>query len=309
MDLSDVSDSKLTFRRWLGVEKPAYDHAYIQVSNDGTHWSTVWENSAEIADADWTYQTIDISSVADRRGSVQVRWGMGSTDESWVYCGWNLDDIEIWGSLGGTNVPAVPGSFQASAVSSNEVRLTWIDTADNEQGFAIDRKLAGGSWAELGRAGANVEVYSDITVVPASTYVYRIRGYNESGYSAYAAESSVTVPSGTGDAWDPGDDTGTGSLLLPSPMRVEQIHGPHSLSATDGYDWFAVFLYDQIDYNFNTAGGAGDTYGELYANQEGTTRLAYDDDSAGNFQFSLTYRPPISGWYFLRVRTWAECCL
>ncbi len=85
----------LSFRRWLGVEMPRWDHAYVRVSSDGTNWVTVWRNNIEIADAEWTLYDIDISSVADNQPTVYLRWTMGTTDSSLTYCGWNIDDIRL----------------------------------------------------------------------------------------------------------------------------------------------------------------------------------------------------------------------
>jgi len=100
-----MSKVSLKFRRWLGVEQSTYDHAYVRVSNDGSTWTTVWENSTEIAETSWSLQEFDISSVADGQATVYLRWTMGSTDGSWQYCGWNIDDVEIWA------VPATPTSL------------------------------------------------------------------------------------------------------------------------------------------------------------------------------------------------------
>ncbi|MGB2985230.1 MAG: M14 family zinc carboxypeptidase [Phycisphaerae bacterium] len=86
---------RLSFWRWLGVEEPAYDHAYVRVSNNGTDWVTVWANPVTIADTSWSLQDIDISAVADNQPTVYLRWTMGSTDGGWRYCGWNIDDIEL----------------------------------------------------------------------------------------------------------------------------------------------------------------------------------------------------------------------
>jgi hypothetical protein len=78
------------------VESPDYDHAYVRVSNDGADWVTVWENTEEITDNSWTQMELDISAVADGEETVYLRWTMGETDPGWRYCGWNIDDIEIW---------------------------------------------------------------------------------------------------------------------------------------------------------------------------------------------------------------------
>jgi hypothetical protein len=78
------------------VESPQYDHAYIRVSNDGVNWTTFWTNGLEITDNTWNQIPIDISDVADNQETVYIRWTMGTTDGGWRYCGWNIDDVEIY---------------------------------------------------------------------------------------------------------------------------------------------------------------------------------------------------------------------
>jgi PKD repeat protein len=98
LNCTGFKDVKLRFWRWLGVESNSYDHALVQVSNDGLSWTTVWANGAgTIEEVAWTQVEYDISSVADGQPAVYVRWVMGSTDGSVVYSGWNIDDVEIIG--------------------------------------------------------------------------------------------------------------------------------------------------------------------------------------------------------------------
>jgi C1A family cysteine protease len=96
IDCSALAGVQLAFWRWLGVEEPIYDHAYVRVSADSANWTTVWENADKVTDHEWTQMTLDISAVADGRDTVYIRWTMGSTDGGWRFCGWNIDDIEIW---------------------------------------------------------------------------------------------------------------------------------------------------------------------------------------------------------------------
>ena len=96
IDCTNLSDVHLKFWRWLGVEQPTYDHAYVRVSNNGSSWTTVWQNSGTVSDSSWTQQEYDISSIADGEPTVYLRWTMGTTDSGWQYCGWNIDDVEIW---------------------------------------------------------------------------------------------------------------------------------------------------------------------------------------------------------------------
>ncbi len=99
-DCQGITATSVRFRRWLGVESSSYDHVSIQVSNDQSDWVTVWENpGSSISDGEWTLTTFDISDVADNAPTVYLRWGLGTTDGSVRYCGWNIDDVEIWGVL------------------------------------------------------------------------------------------------------------------------------------------------------------------------------------------------------------------
>ena len=96
INCSNLTNVAVRFWRFLGVEHPDHDNASMRVSNNGTDWISVWENDDEIIDSSWNQQEIDISAFADRQTTVYLRWTMGPTDGQGRYCGWNLDDIEIW---------------------------------------------------------------------------------------------------------------------------------------------------------------------------------------------------------------------
>jgi murein tripeptide amidase MpaA len=99
IDCSNATGVTLGFYRWLGVEQPLYDHAYVRVSgNGGVNWDTVWSNPDTISDNGWKYVEYDISQYADGRPNVQLRWTMGASDGGWRYCGWNIDDIQVFGA-------------------------------------------------------------------------------------------------------------------------------------------------------------------------------------------------------------------
>lgn len=98
IDCSNIYNTQLKFWRWLGVEASEFDHASILISSDGANWDMLWSNpDSETSDGAWFQQVYDISSFADNKDSVYIRWVMGTTDGGWTYCGWNIDDIEIWG--------------------------------------------------------------------------------------------------------------------------------------------------------------------------------------------------------------------
>jgi len=147
IDCSGLYATRLRFQRWLGVDQPANDHAHLRISNDGSSWIDLWSNEVEITDSSWTPIELDISSIADDQETVYVRWVMGTTDGSWTYCGWNLDDVAIlgvavnetapgagycFGDVGsGTPCPcnndndgSVPGSGCANGVFPSGAQLT-----------------------------------------------------------------------------------------------------------------------------------------------------------------------------------------
>ena len=102
LDCSNLSLVTLSFRRWLGVERSTYDHAKVQVSNNGTTWSTVWENaSRSMGETSWTACEYDLSAVAEHQAAVYARWTMGPTDGSFTYSGWNIDDVTVAGMRDG----------------------------------------------------------------------------------------------------------------------------------------------------------------------------------------------------------------
>lgn len=106
MDCSGVTDTSLQFQRWLGVESANYDHAAIQISIGGSAFSTIWEHdTGALPGGIWEEVEYDISSVADGQSDVRIRWVMGTTDGSVVYCGWNIDDVRIIGVVPNRDVP------------------------------------------------------------------------------------------------------------------------------------------------------------------------------------------------------------
>jgi hypothetical protein len=96
IDCSNLENVEVRFMRWLGVESSTWDHASFRVS-DGVTWTTIWDHTgSSFTDPDWQAMTYDISAIADNQPEVYLRWVMGTTDVSVVYCGWNIDDVEIW---------------------------------------------------------------------------------------------------------------------------------------------------------------------------------------------------------------------
>ncbi|HNQ24448.1 MAG TPA: C25 family cysteine peptidase [Phycisphaerae bacterium] len=106
-----LAEVELRFWRRLGVERQPFDGAIVEISTDGSQWTRLWQNgTTTISEAAWSQQTFDLSAYADGRPAVYLRWGMGPTDGTVTYPGWNIDDVEIWGAYTGPAVISLVSS-------------------------------------------------------------------------------------------------------------------------------------------------------------------------------------------------------
>ena len=97
----------------------------------------------------------------------------------------------------GTTPLKKPTNATATAVSSSQINLTWIDNSASETGYKIERKrTAAGTYSQIAQVGANVQSYSDTNGLNASTrYYYRVRATNGTINSDYSNQpSAVTFP-------------------------------------------------------------------------------------------------------------------
>lgn len=91
--------------------------------------------------------------------------------------------------------PTPPANVVAVALSAGLIRLTWVDTSVEEQGFAIQRMIGRGEWSDLtDRVPHNAAGYTDQMVLPANSYTYRVRSYNAVGVSAWSNEANAVTP-------------------------------------------------------------------------------------------------------------------
>ena len=107
MDCSGCSGSwTLSYMRRLGVESSSWDHAYVQVKDPQGAWVNVWSNGGTMNEGSFTSVSHDISTYIAGNSAFAVRFGLGTSDGSVTYTGWNLDDIliEPTGGVTGTGV-------------------------------------------------------------------------------------------------------------------------------------------------------------------------------------------------------------
>ena len=105
-------------------------------------------------------------------------------------------------TLASVTVPAAPSNLAASAASSSQINLSWLDNSTNETGFKVERAGSStGPWTQIGTAGAGALSYIDKTGLAASTpYWYRVRAFNTAGDSSYSNTATATTPAASGGA-------------------------------------------------------------------------------------------------------------
>jgi hypothetical protein len=89
--------------------------------------------------------------------------------------------------------PTAPTNLTATAVSSSQINLAWVDSATSEQGFKIERCSGAGcsNFVQIVMVGANVTSYSNTGLSGSTSYSYRVRAYNAGGDSDYSNTASA----------------------------------------------------------------------------------------------------------------------
>jgi subtilisin family serine protease len=105
IDCSNLRQTQLRFQRWLCLN---IGQVSVAISTNGTTWTDIWvltdphlpDLPGAIWERSWGLHTYDISSIADGQPTVFIRWVMGPTHPFYgAQAGWNIDDVEIWGSI------------------------------------------------------------------------------------------------------------------------------------------------------------------------------------------------------------------
>lgn len=90
--------------------------------------------------------------------------------------------------------PAAPTNLRGK-VRGRRVDLCWTDTANNETGFRVERRLGTtGAWRQIAELGANTRAYRDTKVAAGFRYSYRVVAYNAHGVSNPSNVTEERIP-------------------------------------------------------------------------------------------------------------------
>ncbi len=118
----------------------------------------------------------------------------------------------VWEDSVGTSCQStLPAPAELKAENSaGLVKLTWMDTADNENGFYVERSQEVSTTVGdtvttrytpfdqiADMRGENIRLSADDKIQAGTSYQYRVRAYNTCGFSGYSNVSTIKTPPGT----------------------------------------------------------------------------------------------------------------
>jgi hypothetical protein len=113
---------------------------------------------------------------------------------------------------------APPSALQATAQSTSSVALVWIDNANDETDFRVERRTVDGTYAQVATAPANATTATVTGLDPSTFYFFRVRAAKGVSLSAPSNEASATT----------------------SGLTTACVAGPQTLCINGG--WFKVEL-------------------------------------------------------------------
>jgi len=94
-------------------------------------------------------------------------------------------------------LPSAPVDLMAVAVGGGQVILAWAECGAGGLGFRIERADGIGPaclFSEIGGVGRHVAAFCDGSVMPRTTYSYRVHAWNADGDSMPSNVVEVTTP-------------------------------------------------------------------------------------------------------------------
>ncbi|HEY9051351.1 MAG TPA: fibronectin type III domain-containing protein [Gammaproteobacteria bacterium] len=163
-------------------------------------------------------------------------------------------------------IPNAPSSLSATSVSQSSINLSWIDNADNETGFKVERSTSAASgFSQIALiANTNQTSYTDNGLNAMTTYYYRVRAYNTNGDSSYSNSANAT----TEQAAIPAPSSPSG--LSASAISTNSIN----LTWTDNAN-------NETGFNIHQASSSSGTYTKVFVTGPNITTATVSNLSAG----------------------------
>lgn len=160
----------------------------VQRSYDGASWETV--ATLEAGADNLVDQGLSPGSAYFYR--VYAQSGLSTSPWS------NIAEAMTWPAQ-----PLAPTALQATAQAFDQIHLAWLDRADNETGYVVERAKGDGQFVTIALLPADSVAYDDIGLDQNTAYEYRVHAVNRitaSEHSNLASKSTLpAVPAAPGD--------------------------------------------------------------------------------------------------------------
>lgn len=307
IDCSSLTNTKLSFLRMLGIQGSEYDKANIQISTNGTDWTTIWSNPAStVNDTSWTIVSYDISQYADGQPTVYIHWGIGPTDATTTYTGWNIDDVSIEGILTKPLIRHTPIAWTDVTTGLYIIKADVLSSYDLLPGNPTLYWKTSGGFTSVPMAFVDGDTFE--AAIPAQPEGTAVKYYITASDSASTAFSPVAAPATLHQFY-----------IIPDNQPPIVLHTPHT-NTTDcsGYYEFKATVLDNLRVGLVTLSwsrnggipeveimepidGPDEYFAAITTQAEPGDWFLYKITATDTSQSLLTTESPGSGWYMFSI--------
>ncbi|HET7544764.1 MAG TPA: fibronectin type III domain-containing protein [Polyangiaceae bacterium] len=225
-----------------------------------------------------------------------------------------LAEWRLFGKSSSTlSAPSAPTGLTATVLSSNQIKLTWTDTAgqlDSESSYVIERATNSNFTQNLVSftTGAGSTEFRSTSLAPSQAYYFRVRAANTAGGSAWAT-SSATTPAApkppstwTETGWYGGHDRQVTLRTVESDIALytDPYVAPSSL------DWLRPIFNQNFKFAKANYGSLSDPQLFVIAEQRGRPEDSQDLYSIGGVIYVNTPEASYRNITFAASKDWAD---
>lgn len=184
--------------------------AAIAASSEAPNLTTVWAVSSGEVDLAWQDRSANETDYVVERSTIQNQWSNAVTftlppnttqfrdttvvPQTTYYYRIVAGGINLESNIRSVTTMAAPTGLAVNQTSSSQIKLTWQDSAPAfKNGYEIERTQTGGTTVTWTTNSSAREFTDGPNIVLGTTYTYRIRAFNNTGFSSYSDAVSLST--------------------------------------------------------------------------------------------------------------------